>query len=51
MAIDAVPAGKSPANVAGWAYNSIDQLLQSDSEFLVIDYSKDVTEAQRYSTN
>jgi cysteinyl-tRNA synthetase, unknown class len=54
MAIDAVPAGKSPANVAGWAFsvtnNSIDQLLQNDSKFLVIDYSKDGTEAQRYST-
>jgi cysteinyl-tRNA synthetase, unknown class len=54
MAIDAVPAGKSPRNVAGWAFdvndNSIDQLLQNDSKFLVIDYSKDGTEAQRYST-
>lgn len=54
MAIDAVPAGKSPANVAGWAFdikdNSIDQLLQNDSRFLVIDYSKDGTEAQRYSS-
>lgn len=54
MAIDAVPAGKSPQNVAGWAFNlkdnSIDQLLQNDSKFLVIDYSKDGTESQRYST-
>jgi cysteinyl-tRNA synthetase, unknown class len=54
MAInDAVPSGKSPKNVSGWAFNvndnSIDKLLQNDAKFLVIDYSKDGTEAQRYS--
>jgi cysteinyl-tRNA synthetase, unknown class len=55
MPNDLIPAGKAPQNVAGWSFNinnnSLNQLLSNDSKFLVIDYSKDGTEGQRYSAS
>jgi cysteinyl-tRNA synthetase, unknown class len=55
MPDDLIPAGKAPQNVAGWSFNinnnSLNQLLSNDSKFLVIDYSKDGTEGQRYSAS
>jgi cysteinyl-tRNA synthetase, unknown class len=55
MPNDLIPAGKAPQNVAGWSFNinnnSLNQLLSNDSKFLVVDYSKDGTEGQRYSAS
>jgi cysteinyl-tRNA synthetase, unknown class len=47
-----IPAGIAPHYQAGWSFNvtvnSLDQLLQNPAKLLVIDYSKDGSEAERY---
>ncbi len=49
MANDTIPAGKAPQNVAGWTFstrnNALDQLLQSDSKLLVLDFPQNTSAA------